>query len=228
MKDIINYFNNNAFVGSVITLVLTTFINIIINFIERRLNRKDIAKDRLREERLNKGEFRVDKYFKGNFNDSMSLVYTDYEIVKYDNGNYDCVYNKKLLDNRNIEGIGLPLRNIGNKEICEMYISVCDKYRCSLIEKDVIKNAVKYKYANYVVGYYNKILPGESIYVVLSYYKGSKVFKPFSAELMIYYRDGYGNFYEQPLFLGEERVEGAYILSSDEYVKKTSLSSYLN
>lgn len=223
MNDIINYFNNNAFIASIITLILSALITIIINVVERRLNRKDTIKDRKREERLNKGEFRVDRHIKGKHNDKIELIYTDYLRKEGNVQNYNCIYNEKNLNKKDVDKIMLPLKNIGYKEICEFYIAVNNRERLVLIEQERIKSAINGKYPNFVIGYYNKILPGESVLITLNFYKESKIFGSFSSELSIYYRDGYGNFYKQPIFLNEERVEGPYIIKSKEYIKETSL-----
>ena len=221
MKNIINYFNNNAFVASIITLLLSALITVFINIIERKQSRKDIIKDRDRDERLNKGEFRMDRYIKGEFNDNIDLIYTDYKVKFNENRMEDIIYDKKIIDNMQCETIYFPLKNIGNKEICEFYITVNNRAKFVLMERDRIDSAVNGKYANYVVGYYNKILPGESILVGLNYLKNSEIFS-IGSELTIYYRDGYGNFYSQPVFLGEQRVEGPYIVKPKDYLKKTS------
>lgn len=220
----IDYFNNNAFVASIITLLLSTIINMLVISFERKLNNKESNRERKRNEKINKGEFRIDRFLREEPNDTLKLIYTDYSKNKINDRKFDCYYNKKVINKKYLDKIVIPLKNIGKINISEMYIVCNNREKTILVEEDRIKYLIKGKYPNYVVGYYKKILPSECIIIELYYYRGSKIFGTFSSELTLYYRDGYNNFYFQPIFLDEDvKIEGPYIVNSKEYLIKTSM-----
>ena len=218
MSKIIEYFNNNAFVASLITLCLSTLITVIINIINKTIDRREKEIDIKREEFHNKGELRIDKSKNIKFNDRINLIYSSYKAK-----NEKCMISKSILNSNNLDYIYLPITNIGKIAINEMYITVNNRKTLFLVENERIKGLVKEQYVNFVVPYYNKILPNESILIDLNFLKGDKVFGSFSSELTFYYKDDYGNLYYQPLFLRDRRFEGPYKIADIDYIKKTSL-----
>lgn len=69
MKNIIDYFNNNAFAASLITLFLSAVITIIINIVDKAIDRKNKNIDKKELEYQNKGELRIEVRTKLKFND---------------------------------------------------------------------------------------------------------------------------------------------------------------
>lgn len=218
MKDIINYFNNNAFITSLITICLSAIITIIINIINKRIERKDKEKDNKRSEYQNRAELRIEKHKKLKFNDQINVTYSSYKA----NGDKSII-NKNIAKQNLCDYMYLPITNIGKSAIREMYITVNNRNHTFITEEDRVKSMIKGQYVNFVVPYYNKLLPDESIIILLNFLKKDKIFGTFSAELTIYYMDDYGNCYYQPLFLNDRRLEGPYKIEYKDYRNNTSL-----
>lgn len=218
MKDFINYFNNNAFITSLITICLSALITIVINIIDKRIDRKYKEKDNKRSEYQNRAELRIEKHKKLKFNDQINLIYSSYKA----NGDKSII-NKNILKQNFCDYMYLPITNIGKSAIREMYITVNNRNHTFITEEDRVNNMIKSQYVNFVVPYYNKLLPDESIIILLNFLKKDKIFGSFSAELTIYYMDDYGNCYYQPLFLNDRRLEGPYKIEYKDYRNNTSL-----
>lgn len=218
MTKIIEYFNNNAFVASLITLCLSTLITIIINIINKNIDRKDKEIDIKRNEFHNKGELRVDKSRNIKFNDQINILYSSYKIK-----NEKCIINENILNPNSLDYIYLPITNIGKTPIREIHVVVNNRNLTFIVEKERIKFLKKSQCVNFVVPYYNKLLPNESILIDLTFLKKDKVFGEFSSELTIYYIDDYGNCYYQPLFLKSRTLEGPYRIEYKDYRKNTSM-----
>ena len=218
MTKIIEYFNNNAFVASLITLFLSTLITIIINIINKNIDRKDKEIDIKRNEFHNKGELRVDKSRNIKFNDQINILYSSYKIK-----NEKCIINENILNPNSLDYIYLPITNIGKTPIREIHVVVNNRNLTFIVEKERIKFLKKSQCVNFVVPYYNKLLPNESILIDLTFLKKDKVFGEFSSELTIYYIDDYGNCYYQPLFLKSRTLEGPYRIEYKDYKKNTSM-----
>ena len=60
MKEIVNFINNNAIVASLITLFLSTLIQVIFRRSDRKYNEKQENKKNRRKEFENKAEFIID------------------------------------------------------------------------------------------------------------------------------------------------------------------------
>lgn len=219
MTKIIEYFNNNAFITSIITIFLSALATIIINIVDKRIDRKDKEKDIKKIEFNNRAELRIEKHKKLTFNDCIDLLYSSYENIN----ERKCLINKKVLNQDSLDYMYLPITNIGKTAIHEMYITVNNRNITFIVEKDRIKDLIKGEFVNFVVPYYNKILPKESVLIDLNFLKKDNIFNLFSAELTIYYIDDYGNCYFQPLFLKDRRLEGPYKIKSKYFKKKTSL-----
>lgn len=218
MNKIIDYFNNNAFVASIITLVLSALITIIINIIDKNIDRKNKEKDIKKDEFHNRGELRINKSRGIKFNDQINILYSRYECK-----GEKCIINKNILNPNSLDYIYIPITNIGKTAIREMYITVNNRNITFIIEKEKIKYLIKGQYVNYVVPYFDKLLPNESVLIDLSFMKNDKVFVDFSAELTVYYMDDYGNCYHQPLFLRSKTLEGPYKIEYKDYRKNTSM-----
>ena len=81
MKNIINYFNDNAFVASLITFCLSTIVTIVINIIDKKIDRKDKEKDNKKNEFQNKGELRIEKYKTPKINDQINEMMFTWIII---------------------------------------------------------------------------------------------------------------------------------------------------
>lgn len=219
MDQIIDYLNNNALVTSLCTLFLSELCAIITVIVDRRIERKNKERDDKKEEFRNKGELRVDKTKKTKHCDRINIIYSSYK-----KSGEEYIINKEIMSYEKVDYIYLPLTNIGKVPIKEMYITVNDRNCKFIVEEERIKSLIKNKYLNYVVPYYNKILPNETILMQLSFMEKDKIFKSFSSELTIYFCDEYGNFYKQPIFLKEDRIEGPYKVDEKLYMKETYLS----
>lgn len=219
MKNIIEYFNNNAFVASLVTLglsvILSAITTIIVNRIERKQNNKEKSKEQKRDELLNKGELRLEKRNQKEYIDRLDLSYDEYKKK-----GLDCIYDKSILSYERTRSVGLRLKNIGNSQIVELYFVVYYKDKNTLIEDSKLKEYIDNNWANSVVGYYNKILPGECLAVSVSYRENSNVLLHLISEVTIYYKDGYGNYYSQLLFLGDENIEEPHLITEKEYKKQ--------
>ena len=218
MKNIIDYFNNNAFAASLITLFLSAVITIIINIVDKAIDRKNKNKDKKEIEYQNKGELRIERR-KLKFNDQINVIYASY---KTEDGGDKCVINKKLFNPSNLDYFYLPMQNLGKTAIRELHIAVNNREQTFIAKEETIKSIVDGQYVNHVVSYFNKLLPNEAIVICLNYLKKDKIAKIFSSELTIYYMDNFGNCYSQPLFLNNRKLEGPYIISHEEYIRKTS------
>ena len=222
MTKIIEYCNNNAFVTSLITLFLSAAITIAINIINRYIDRKSKENDIKRSEFYDRGELRVDKHKQLKYNDRISLIYSGYENKIIDDcGKY--IIDEKVLNSGNLDFVRLSITNIGKMAIREIYVVVNNRNLAFLVEEEKIENLAKGEYINFVVPYFNKLLPNESILIFLYFLKDDKIFGEFSSELTIYYMDDYGNCYYQPLFLKSRTLEGPYRIEYKDYRKNTSM-----
>lgn len=215
MKNIIDYFNNNAFAASLITLFLSAVITIIINIVDKAIDRKNKNKDKKELEYQNKGELRIEERTKLKFNDQINVLYSSYD-------NKGTIINKKIINPNCIDYIYLPMQNIGKAAIRELHIAVNNREQTFIAEEETIKSIVDRQYVNHVVSCFNKLLPNEAIVICLNYLKKDKIAKNISSELTIYYMDDYGNCYSQPLFLNNKKLEGPYKITHEEYIRRTS------
>lgn len=156
------------------------------------------------------------------FSDRLVLSYDVYKTKQNNNGETIYEYNKNILNPQKTRHIRIPLKNIGKSSIVELYLVVYDRWKKSLVEYSKLEEYVKNGWVNSVIGYYNTILPEECISLDVYYREKSKIFEYGLSEITIYYKDGYGNYYWQLLFLDTENVEEPHKISRDMYLEKTT------
>ena len=104
MKEILNFINNNAIVASLITLFLSTLIQVFFRRSDRKYNEKQENKRNRRKEFENKAEFIIDN----NMEDDgtiphIHLFMTDFNAKVINNKiDVEFYYSKDVLNEKNI------------------------------------------------------------------------------------------------------------------------------
>ena len=86
-----------------------------------------------------------------------------------------------------------------------------------LCDIDLIKDLVNSKFVSYSYCYDRKILKNDVILIDIAYLEDSKICNTFSSELVLLFRDSYGNLYEQPFFIQQKNLYEPHKISNNEY-----------
>lgn len=219
MKEILNFINNNAIVASLITLFLSTLIQVIFRKSDRKYNEKQENKKNRRKEFENKAELIIDN----NMEDDgtiphIHLFMTDFnaKVVK-SKTDVEFHYSKDVLNKKKYSHIKFYLKNIGNADINQLDICATAQKNTMLCQIDEIKFLVENKLVNYSYLFDRKIMKEKAIMIDIAYLPDSKICNTFSSELALIFRDSYGNLYEQPFFLQQENMYEPRSITHKEY-----------
>ena len=181
------------------------------NNLSRELDKKDY------EEFQKKAEFYLDKLPKKN--PDISLIMSNFECKLFHNKTPDIAfyYDKDILNSKKYEHMQFYLKNIGGADVNQLDICVCSKQNIMLCGLDEIESLVSQKLVCYNYCYDRKILKNDGILLDISYLKKSKIFNPISSELVLLFKDSYGNSYEQPLFLTHKNLYEPRSINNKEY-----------
>lgn len=219
MKEILNFVNNNAGVVSLITLMVTIVFQIIMTKSDRKYNEKQENKKNRRKEFENKAEFIIDN----NMEDDgtiphIEIFMTDFDAKVINNKtDVEFYYSKDILNKKKYNHLKFYLKNIGNADINQLEICATAQKNTMLCQFNDIKFLVENKLVNYSYLFDRKIKKEKAIMIDIAYLPDSKICNTFSSELALIFRDSYGNFYEQPLFLQQENLYEPRSITHKEY-----------
>lgn len=218
IKNIINYINNNAIVASLITLALSTIIQIIMKKSDRKYESKKENKKEKKQEFLNKAELHIeDKKWDSKEKPDICLFITDFKASITDEKDVEFHYSIDILKKDKYKHLRFYIRNIGNADINQLDICATSQKNTMLCDIDLIKNIVDNKFVSYSFCYDRKILKNETILIDIAYLEDSKIYNTFSSELALLFRDSYGNLYEQPFFIQQRNLYEPHKISNKEY-----------
>lgn len=217
MKQAFDFINNNAIVASLITLAITTLIQIIFRISDRKYSEKQENKKESKSQFMNKAELHIED------NDNIekdvpdiSLFITDFKAsVEQDEVLFE--YRDNVLDKKKYKHMKFYLKNIGNADINQLDICVTAQKNTMLCHIDSIETFVKHKFVNYSYCYDRKILKDDVILIDIAYLEESRICNIFSAELALLFRDSYGNLYEQPFFIQQRNLYEPYKIKYSDF-----------
>lgn len=219
MKEILNFINNNAIVASLITLVVSTLIQVIFRRNDRKYNEKQENKKNRRREFENKAEFIIDN----NMEDDgtiphIHLFMTDFNAKVINNKtDVEFNYSKDVLNKKKYSHLKFYLKNIGNADINQLDICATAQKNTMLCQVDDIKVFTENKLVNYSYLFDRKIMKEKAVMIDIAYLPDSKICNTFSSELVLIFRDSYGNLYEQPFFLQQKNLYEPRSITYKEY-----------
>ena len=125
MKEILNFINNNAVIASLITLFLSTIIQIIFRRNDRRYKEKQESKNERKKQFENKAEFMIDNYMEDDGTiPHLHLFMTDFNVeVVNDKANVEFCYSYDVLNKEKYNHLIFYLKNIGNADV--RHLDVC-------------------------------------------------------------------------------------------------------
>ena len=217
MKEVLNFINNNAIVASLITLFLSTVIQVLFRRNDRKYNEEQENKKNRKKEFQNKAEFIIDNNMEDNETiPHIHLFMTNFN-AKIINNNVECYYSKDVLDKKKYGHLNFYLKNIGNADINQLDICVTVQKNTMLCAVDDIKFITENKLVNYNYLFDRKIMKESAIMIDIAYLPNSKICNTFSCELALIFKDSYGNLYEQPFFLQQENLYEPRSITYKEY-----------
>ena len=218
MKDIFNFINNNAVVASLITLAITTIIQIIFRKNDRKYNEKQENKKERKQQFLNKAELHIeDKKWDSKEKPDICLFMTDFKVLINDKKDVEFHYSQNVLKKDKYKHLKFYIKNIGNADINQLDICATAQKNTMLCDIESIKYIVDSKFVNYSYCYDRKILKNDIILIDIAYLEDSKICNTFSSELALLFRDSYGNLYEQAFFIQQRNLYEPHPVSNKDY-----------
>ena len=218
MKDIFNFINNNAIVASLITLGITTIIQIIFRKSDRKYSEKQDNKKERKQQFLNKAELHIeDKKWDSKEKPDICLFMTDFKTSINNKKDLEFHYSKDVLKKDKYKHLRFYIKNIGNADINQLDVCATAQKNTMLCDIESIKYIVDSKIVNYSYCYDKKILKNDIILIDISYLENSKIGNTFSGELALLFRDSYGNLYEQPFFIQQRNLYEPHTISNNDY-----------
>ena len=228
MKDIFSFINSNAIVASLITLSISSIIQIIMKKSDRKYEENRERKKEKRQEFLNKAEFHIDgKHWDSKEKPDICLFMTDFNASLTKENDVVFNYDKNVLDSSKYKHMRFYLKNIGNADINELDICTTAQRNTMLCDIESVKNIVDDKFVNYNVCYDRKILKNDVILIDIAYLDNSKIFGVFSCELDILFMDSYGNRYRQPFFIRDNNIYPPSYISNKDFRIYTTVDTAL-
>ena len=218
MKEILNFINNNAIIASLISLFLSTIIQVIFRRSDRKYNEKQENKKNRKREFENKAELIINNMEDDGTIPHIHLFMTDFDVKVINNKtDVEFYYSKDILDKKKYNHLKYYLKNIGNADINQLDICATAQKNTMLCQVDDIKFLAENKLVNYSYLFDRKIMKGKAIMIDIAYLPNSKICNIFSSELALIYRDSYGNLYEQPFFLQQKNLYEPRSITRKEY-----------
>ena len=218
MKEIFDFINNNAIVASLITLFITTIIQIVFRKSDRRYSEKQESKKERKQQFLNKAEFHIEeKQWDSKEEPDICLFITDFKASINDKKDVEFHYSKDILKKEKYKHLRFYIKNIGNADVNQLDICATAQKNTMLCNIAEVKFLVDNKLVNYSICYDRKILKNDIILIDITYLDNSKICNMFSGELALIFRDSYNNLYEQPLFIQQRNLYEPHTISYQEY-----------
>lgn len=217
MKDILNFINDNAILASLITLTISTIIQVIFRISDRKYNDK---KDRIKENRReyeNKAEMLIDNSMEDDGTiPCIRLFMTDFDAHV---SKQEVIFNyrKDILNSKKYKHLIFYIKNIGKADINQLDICVTNQKHHMICQIDSLKTMVKNNIVNYSYCFDRKIMKGKAIKIDIAYLEDSKIFHLASSELSLLFRDSYNNLYQQPFFIGQKNLYEPYKIKEKDY-----------
>lgn len=208
MKKIIDFLNNNAIIASLITLIITTSIQIIFRINDRKYSEKIENKKEKKKEYENKAELLIDNNIEDDDGTvpQINLFMTDFTVKILDDKTINFYYPKDVLNNKKYKHLNFYIKNIGNADINQLDICVASQRNNMLCDIENLELFVNNNFVNYSFCYDRKIMKGKYIMIDIAYLEDSKILGMFSSELLLLFRDSYNNLYEQPFFIYQRNL----------------------
>ena len=208
MKDIITYINENAILASLISLAISTVVQIAFRYSDRRYSEKVDNKKEKRKQFENKAEFIIEKTIEDDGTiPRINLIMSDFKVkVTEDKSDVDFYYSKDILNNKKYKHMLFYIKNIGNADVNQLDICVTSQKNTMISSVEYMGIYVKNKTVNYSHCYDRRIRKGDVVLIDIAYLENGKIFSTLSSELLLLYRDSYNNLYEQPFFLEEANL----------------------
>ena len=218
IKNIIDYINNNAIIASLITLAISTIIQIVMKKSDRNYETKKENRKERKQEFLNKAELHIeDKKRDSKEKPDICLFMTDFKATITNEKDVEFYYSENVLKKDKYKHLRFYIKNIGNADINQLDICVTAQKNTMLCDIDSIKYIVDSKFISYSYCYDRKILKNDIILIDIAYLDDSKIFNTFSSELALLFKDTYGNLYEQPFFIQQRNLYEPHKISNKEY-----------
>ena len=218
IRKIIDFINNNAIIASLISIAVSTIISILMKKSDRRYDEKRERIKERKQEFLNKAELHIeDKKWDSKEKPDICLFMTDFKASVTKEKDVEFHYSKDVLKKDKYKHLKFYIKNIGNADINQLDICVTNQKNTMLCEIDYIKNIVDSKFVCYSYCYDRKILKNDVILIDIAYLEDSKICNTFSSELVLLFRDSYGNLYEQPFFIQQRNLYEPYKISNEGY-----------
>ena len=218
LKTIFKFINDNAVVASLITLTISTIINVLLKKSDRKYDEKKEMEKERREEFQNKAELHIeDKQWDSKETPDICLFMTDFEVSINDKKDVEFHYSKDVLNKDKYKHLRFYIKNIGNADINQLDVCVTAQKNTMLCDVESIKHIVDSKFVNYSYCYDRKILKNDIILIDIAYLENSKICNTFSSELALLFRDSYGNLYEQPFFIQQGNLYEPHSISNKDY-----------
>lgn len=215
MKGVLNFINNNAIVASLITLVITTVIQIMFRKSDRRYNENQNNIKERSKQFENKAELIIDNNIEDNgLIPYINLFMTDFKVRVINNKkDVEFYYPNDVNNKKKYKHLIFYMKNIGNADINELYICATSQKNTMLCGVNEIKAFSDNKFINYSYVYDRKILKNKSIMIDIAYLENSKICNAFSSELVLIFKDSFGNLYEQPFFIQQNNLYEPHSIS---------------
>lgn len=219
MKELLNFINDNAIVASLITLAITTIIQILFRKSDRRYNEKQDSKKEKRKQFENKAELIIENNIDDNgLIPRVSLFMTDFNAKVVNNKkDIEFYYSKNIGDKSKYKHLIFYIKNIGNADVNELYICATAQKNTMLCDVDEVEFISKNKIVNYSFIYDRKIMKQKVIMIDIAYLEDSKICNMFSSELALIFKDSYGNLYEQPFFIQQKNLYEPYPITYKDF-----------
>lgn len=218
MKEIIDFFNDNAIVTSLLTLGITFIKDYLSKRSDRKYNKKQEMLKERKEEFLNKAELHIEEEkWDSKEKPDICIFITDFEVSIDATKEVSFNYSKNILKKDGYKHLRFYMKNIGNADINQLDICATNQRNTMLCDIDSIKYIVDSKFVNYSYCYDRKILKNDIILIDIAFLEDSKIRNTFSSELALLFRDSYGNLYEQPFFLQQRNLYEPHRITSKEY-----------
>lgn len=228
MEKVFNYINNNAILASFITLIISTTINVLVQVLFKKSDRKYNKTQENEREKKKQLENKAELVIENNIIEDISIqcieiLISDFKaVVSKDKKDVEFYYPKNILSKEKYKHLIFYIKNIGNANINQLDVCVASQKNVMLCDANNVEIYVKNKLINYNSIYDRKILKQEIIKIDIAYLEGSKIFSPFGSELELLFKDSYGNLYAQPFFIQQKNLYEPRNISSKEYKKYIS------
>ena len=233
MQNILYFINNNAIIASLITLSITLITQIIFRKSDRKYDEKKEIKKEKKQQFLNKAELHIeDIKWNSKEKTDICLFMTDFKVSLTDDKDVVFNYNNAALNKDEYKHLRFYFKNIGNADINQLDICVTNQKDTMLCDIESVKTIIENRVVNYSYCYDRKILKNDIISIDIAYLENSKTCNIFSSELVLLFKDSYGNLYEQLFFIQRSNLYEPHIISDKEYrlytLPNTALECFKN